>query len=89
MIHWASRQDFAEYMHDCYGDVLDFDVLPIAPRDKVKHPWNEHLLIDRSMQDSNQLHSPCCQRLRREMVPMVFQFLRKLLFEIRFLTHLS
>ena len=40
VIHWASRQDFAEYMLDCNGGVLDFDVLPIVPRDKVKHPCN-------------------------------------------------
>ena len=33
-------------MHDFYGGLLDFDVLPVVPKDKVKAPWNELLLID-------------------------------------------
>ena len=78
-------------MHDCYGSVLDFDVLPIVPRDKVKHPWNEHLLIDLF-----KIRINCILRAdkdyvekRIKLLPMVFQFLCKLLFEIRFLTHLT
>ena len=33
-------------MHECYGGVLEFDELPTAPKDRVKAPWNELLLID-------------------------------------------
>ena len=33
-------------MHDCYGGDKDFTLMPVVPLDKVKHPWNEELLLD-------------------------------------------
>ena len=45
-IHWAGRADFTEFMHESYGGVLEKDELPTSPKDKVKAPWNELLLID-------------------------------------------
>ena len=45
-ITWGDRDSFADYMHDCYGGDKDFTLMPVIPLDKVKHPWNEELLLD-------------------------------------------
>ena len=45
-ITWGDKDSFAEYMHDCYGGDKDFTLMPVVPLDKVKHPWDEVLLLD-------------------------------------------
>ena len=45
-ITWGDRDSFVDYMHECYGGDKDFTMMPVVPLDKVKHPWNEELLLD-------------------------------------------
>jgi hypothetical protein len=75
-------------MHDFYGGLLDFDVLPVVPKDKVKAPWNELLLIDLC-----KIRINCILLADKDYVEKwiraVAQYLQRLFFEIRFLTHLT
>ena len=64
-ITWGDKDSFADYMHDCYGGDKDFTLMPVVPLDKVKHPWDEDILLDLC-----KIRINCISRLDKDYVEL-------------------
>ena len=52
-------------MHDCYGGDKDFKLMLVVSLDKVKHPWDEDLLLDLC-----KIRINCISRLDKDYVEL-------------------